>query len=296
VLHWFVPRMSRWFAHDIIDRGRLPLLCCLVAFILTFFVTRTFVRVIRHRVEAGRPTRWWQPRNVHIGGVHIHHVTFGVVLVMLSGLTLVTLAVNGREPEFTLAATLFGIGAALVLDEYALILHLSDVYWEEDGRTSVDAVFAAVGVAGLLIMGLHPLMFFLPIWEGTDSLPLRAAVAGALVLTLPLAVVVVLKGKVWTGLLGMFIVVLLVIGAIRLSRPHAPWARWRYTTQPDKMRRALQRERTLRRPVVRAKLWLQCAIAGTPSRPDERTVDAQLDHDVHPAPPPEGTEPILIGR
>jgi len=295
VLHWFVPRLTSWFAHDIVDRGRLPLLCCLTAFILTFFVTRTFVRVIRHRSAAGRPTRWWQPRNVHIGGVHIHHVTFGVVLVMLSGLTLVTLAVNGQEPEFTLSATLFGIGAALVLDEYALILHLSDVYWEEDGRTSVDAVFAAVAVAGLLIMGLHPLMFFLPIWDGTDSLALRAVVAGGMVLTLPLAVVVVLKGKVWTGLLGMFIVVLLVIGAIRLSRPHAPWARWRYSTQPDKMRRALQRERLLRRPVVRAKLWLQCAIAGTPSVPDERAVDAQLDHDVHPAPPPEGTEPILIG-
>ncbi|HEY2449383.1 MAG TPA: hypothetical protein VGI49_11280 [Mycobacterium sp.] len=295
MLHWFVPRLTSWFAHDIIDRGRLPLLCCLIAFIATFFITRTFVRVIRHRAAAGRPTRWWQPRNVHLGGVHIHHVTFGVVLVMLSGLTLVTLAVNGQEPEFTLSATLFGIGAALVLDEYALILHLSDVYWEEDGRTSVDAVFAAVAVAGLLIMGLHPLMFFLPIWEGTDSLALRAVVAGGLMLTLPLAVVVVLKGKVWTGLLGMFIVVLLVIGAIRLSRPHAPWARWRYTTQPAKMRRALQRERLLRRPVVRAKLWLQCAIAGTPRLPDERAIDAQLDHDVHPAPPPEGTGPILIG-
>ena len=206
------------------------------------------MRFIRHRAEADRPARWWHPRNVHLGGVHIHHVTFGVVLVMLSGLTLVTLSVNGQEPEFTLAATLFGIGAALVLDEYALILHLSDVYWEEDGRTSVDAVFAAVAVAGLLIMGLHPLMFFLPIWHGADSVALRAAVGGAMALTLPLAVVVVLKGKVWTGLLGMFIVVLLVIGAIRLSRPHAPWARWRYTTQPEKMRRALQRERTAAPP------------------------------------------------
>jgi hypothetical protein len=294
VLHWFVLGVAHWFAHDIIDRGRLPLLCCLVAFILTFFVTRTSVRLIRHRAETGRPARWWQPRNVHIGEVHIHHVTFGVVLVMLSGLTLVTLSVSGQEPEFTLAATFFGIGAALVLDEYALILHLSDVYWEEDGRTSVDAVFAAVAVAGLLIMGLHPLMFFLPFWHGADAVVLRAGVAGELVFTLPLAVVVVLKGKVWTGLLGMFIVVLLVIGAIRLSRPHAPWARWRYTTQPDKMRRALQRERRLRRPVVRVKLWVQCAIAGTPRRPDKRLVDAQLDHDVHAAPPP--TEPILISR
>ncbi len=295
MLHWFAARVTHWFAHDIHQSGRLPLLCCLVAFILTFFVTRTFVRFIRYRAEAGHPTRWWHPRNVHVGGVHIHHVAFGVVLVLISGLTLVTLSMDGHEPEFILAATLFGIGAALVLDEYALILHLSDVYWSEDGRTSVDAVFAAVGVGGLLIMGLHPLMFFLPIWQGAESVALRAAVGGALTLTLPLAVVVVLKGKVWTGLLGMFIVVLLVIGAIRLSRPHAPWARWRYTTQPDKMRRALQRERTLRRPVVRAKLWLQCAIAGTPRLPDERTIDARLDYEVHPAPPPEGTEPILIG-
>jgi hypothetical protein len=295
VLHWFVPRVLRWFSHDIVERGRLPLLCCLLAFILTFFVARSFVRLIRHRRDAGLPTRWWQPRNIQVGAVHIHHVAFGVVLVLVSGLTLVTLSVDGQEPQFTVAATFFGIGAALVLDEYALILHLSDVYWEEDGRASVDAVFAAVAVAGLLIMGFHPLMFFLPIWHGADSVALRAGVGGVLALALPLAVVVLLKGKLWTGLLGMFIVVLLVIGAIRLSRPHAPWARWRYSTQPDKMRRALQRERTWRRPVVRAKLWLQCAIAGTPRLPDERTVDAELDREVHPAPPPEGTEPILIG-
>ncbi|MCW2664338.1 MAG: hypothetical protein JWP83_5490 [Mycobacterium sp.] len=294
VLHWFVFGVATWFAHDIVDRGRLPLLCCLVAFILTFFVTRTCVRVIRHRANTGRSARWWQPRNVHIGEVHIHHVAFGVVLVMLSGLMLVTLSISGQEPEFTLAATLFGVGAALVLDEYALILHLSDVYWEEDGRTSVDAVFAAAAVAGLLIMGLHPLMFFLPVWHAADSVLLRAGVGGVLVVALPLAVVVVLKGKVWTGLLGMFIVVLLVIGAVRLSRPHAPWARWRYTDQPDKMRRALQRERRLRRPVVRVKLWVQCAIAGTPRLPDQRAVDAQLDHDVHAAPAP--TVPILISR
>jgi hypothetical protein len=295
VLHWFVPRVLRWFSHDIVERGRLPLLCCLLAFILTFFVARSFVRLIRRRRDAGLPTRWWQPRNIQVGAVHIHHVAFGVVLVLVSGLTLVTLSVDGQEPQLTVAATFFGIGAALVLDEYALILHLSDVYWEEDGRASVDAVFAAVAVAGLLIMGFHPLMFFLPIWHGADSVALRAGVGGVLALALPLAVVVLLKGKLWTGLLGMFIVVLLVIGAIRLSRPHAPWARWRYSTQPDKMRRALQRERTWRRPVVRAKLWLQCAIAGTPRLPDERTVDAELDREVHPAPPPEGTEPILIG-
>lgn len=241
-----------WLQHDIVDRGRLPLLCCLVAFVLTFLVTRSFVRFIHRRAADGRPARWWQPRNVHIGSVHIHHVAFGVVLVMISGLTLVTLSVDGREPEFTIAASIFGVGAALVLDEYALILHLSDVYWEEDGRTSVDAVFAAVAVAGLLIMGLHPLIFFLPVRQGANWVVLQTTLIAGLVLTLPLAVVVLLKGKVWTGLLGMFVVVLLVVGAVRLSRPHAPWARWRYTRHPEKMRRALQRERTWRRPVVRS--------------------------------------------
>jgi hypothetical protein len=286
-------KVLRWFEDDIIGRGRLPLLCCLVAFILTFFVTRTFVRYIRHRADLGVPPRWWEPRNIHIGKMHIHHVLVGVLLVMISGVTLVALSVTGHEPEDTAAAIVFGIGAALVLDEYALILHLSDVYWEEDGRTSVDAVFAAVAVGGLLVLGLHPLMFFISLWQDTThSVLLRAGVVFAMVLTLPLAVLVVLKGKVWTGLIGMFFVPLLVIGAIRLSRPQAPWARWLYMRRLGKMARALQRERTLRRPVVRAKLWVQYTIAGTPRRPDHRMVDAQLDREVHPAPPP----PMPPGR
>jgi hypothetical protein len=103
----------------------------------------------------------------------------------------------------------------------------------------------------------------------------------------------VLKGKVWTGLIGMFFVPLLVIGAIRLSRPQAPWARYLYMRRLGKMSRALQRERTLRRPVVRAKLWLQYTIAGTPRVPSHRMVDAQLDREVHPAPPPEQVPSVL---
>ncbi len=286
--------MLHWFEHDIIGRGRLPLLCCLIAFILTFFVTRTFVRLIRRRKGIGGPPRWWEPRNIHIGSKHIHHVVVGVVLVMISGITLVTLSVNGNESEFTATAIIFGIGAALVLDEYALILHLSDVYWEEDGRTSVDAVFAAIAVGGLLVLGLHPLMFFLSLWQDTThSVVLRAGVVFAMALTLPLAVLVVLKGKVWTGLIGMFFVPLLFIGAIRLSRPQAPWARYLYMTRLNKMSRALQRERKLRRPVVRAKLWLQYTIAGTPRVPSHRMVDAQLDREVHPAPPPEQVPSVL---
>ncbi|KXW62574.1 membrane protein [Mycolicibacterium phlei DSM 43072] len=266
----------------------MPLVFCLVAFILTFFVTRLIVRYIRAHQGSDKPRRWWQPRNLGTGsGLHIHHVVIGVILVMISGVTMVTLAVDGGVPEFTAAAILFGIGAALVLDEFALILHLEDVYWSEDGRTSVDAVFAAVAVTGLLILGFNPLSFFdIDIWRNDHSVTARVFVIAVAVLTLMLAVVVLLKGKVWTGLVGMFITPLLVVGAIRLSRPHAPWARWRYTDHPRKMHRALERERYMRRPVVQAKLWLQDAIAGMPKFPDDAKVDEQLDREIRAAPAP----------
>lgn len=275
-----------------IPHGRLPLVCCLVAFIVTFFLTRTIVRYIRSHAGSDAPRKWWQPRNISAGGgLHIHHVVIGVILVMISGVSMVTLAVDGGVPEFTVAATFFGIGSALVLDEFALILHLSDVYWAEDGRTSVDAVFAAVAVAGLLILGFNPLSFFdVTIWRADQSFEARALVIVAAVLTLLFAVVVLLKGKVWTGLVGMFITPLLFIGALRLSRPHAPWARWRYGNKPKKMHKALERERRLRRPIVQAKLWLQHVIAGEPHFPEDSEVDQQLDREIHAAPaPPERT-------
>lgn len=272
----------------VVAPGRVPLMWCLIAFIVTFFVTRTIVRYIRRNAGNDKPRKWWQPRNISAGGgLHIHHVVIGVILVMVSGITMVTLAVDGGVSEFTAAAIFFGIGAALVLDEFALILHLEDVYWAEDGRTSVDAVFAAVAVAGLLIMGFNPLAFFdVGIWRDDHSFVARASVVAMALATLALAVVVLLKGKVWTGLVGMFITPLLLVGAIRLSRPHAPWARWRYHDRPKKMHRALERERYMRRPVVQAKLWLQDVVAGEPRFPDDEAVDAELDREIHAAPAP----------
>jgi hypothetical protein len=151
----------------------------------------------------------------------------------------------------------------------------------------VDAVFAAVAVAGLLILGFNPLSFFdIGIWRDDTSVLARTSVIVLALLTLALAVVVLLKGKVWTGLIGMFITPLLFVGAIRLSRPHAPWARWHYQDKPRKMRKALERERYLRRPVVQAKLWLQHIIAGEPSFPADAEVDAELDREIHAAPAP----------
>jgi len=268
--------------------GRQPLLWCLIAFILTFFVTRTITRYIRATADRTGPRKWWQPRNISgKGGTHIHHAVFGVILVLISGVTMVAMSTGGTMRQFTAVAIVFGIGAALVLDEFALILHLEDVYWSADGRTSVDAVFVAVAVAGLLVLGFNPLnLFDIGIWRDADSLTSRITVLLLTALNLGLAVLVLLKGKLWTGLLGMFFTPLLFVGAIRLSRPHAPWARWHYQDKPRKMHRSLERERYLRRPFVQANLWLQHVIAGEPRFPSDTEVDAELDREIHPAPPP----------
>ena len=128
--------------------------------------------------------------------------------------------------------------------------------------------------------------------KSLTDLTRRRARAFFTVLTLALAVVVLLKGKVWTGLIGMFFTPLLVVGAVRLSRPHAPFARWRYTSKPNKMYRALERERRYRRPIVQAKLWLQDAVSGIPRFPDDKRVNQELDREIHAAkPPPRHHEP-----
>jgi hypothetical protein len=276
------------FRLEFVAPGRQPLMWCLIAFILTFFITRSITRYIRATADRTGPRKWWQPRNISgKGGTHIHHAVFGVILVLLSGVAMISMAVDGGVREFTVAAVFFGIGAALVLDEFALILHLEDVYWSEDGRTSVDAVFVAVAVAGLLVMGFNPLSLFdVGIWRDADSVAARVTVIALAVLNLALAVVVLFKGKLWTGLLGMFFTPLLFIGAIRLARPHAPWARWHYQDKPRKMHRSMERERYLRRPFVQANLWLQHVIAGEPRFPSDTEVNAELDREIHPAPAP----------
>jgi hypothetical protein len=92
-----------------------------------------------------------------------------------------------------------------------------------------------------------------------------------MLLVLGFAVVTVLKGKVWTGLLGCFVPLLLLVGTIRLARPGSPWARWRYRPGrrrgARKLTRARRRESRLRDPVVRAKVWFQDLIAGAPTDP-----------------------------
>ncbi|WP_036571544.1 hypothetical protein [Nocardia sp. BMG51109] len=272
--------IRRWLDDSVIAQGRVPLLCFLLGFIVGFLLIRLSVRLIRKRV------RWW-PGNLRAGDVHIHHMVFGVVLVLLSGIGLVATYRSGVGTISALASV-FGVGAALVLDEFALIYYLRDVYWEEQGRTSVDAVFVALAVTGLLLLGFHPL-WLLEVngirYDGSE--PGRILLALFAVGNLALAAIVIAKGKIWTGLFGMFFLPLLVVGALRLSRPGAPWARWRYAGRIKLMQRAIRRERRYRRPVIRAKIFVQDLIAGSPDVAHlRRATEEELVRRVVPAPAP----------
>jgi hypothetical protein len=258
--------MSSWFSTKIVDTGRFPLFCFFVAFVAGFGFIRLSVRMIRANV------RWW-PGNVTPGDFHVHHMVFGVVFMMVGGVTGIV-APGGSLEWRAGAAALFGLGAALVLDEFALILHLKDVYWSSSGRLSVEAVFVAVGITALLLLGVQPSV--VPTTADRNTTPAEAIIGLALsvVLTFGLAAITLLKGKIWTGLFGLFLFPLLLVGAIRLARPGSPWARWRYKSKPHKRARAARRERRLRQPVVRLRVRLEDFVSGLQERPDPPPVRA----------------------
>jgi hypothetical protein len=111
----------------------------LVAFVVTFAVTRVITNLIRR----GRGPF----RDMSVGGVHIHHQVWGIFLLL--GVGTMELAYRPASPWLEVLAVLFGMGAALTLDEFALWLRLDDVYWGPEGRRSVDAVLLAT-LVGLL--------------------------------------------------------------------------------------------------------------------------------------------------
>ncbi len=198
------------------------------SFLVGFVFIRVSTRLIRAQV------RWW-PGNFTPGGHHIHHVVFGMVLVLIAGFGSFSPLgrTGGWEETFAVG---FGIGAALVLDEFALILHLRDVYWSEEGRSSIDAVVLGVALSGLLVSGVLP--FGLTAGNGSH---VRLSTVIWLVLNIGFVVVSLLKGKTWTGLIGIFLPGLALIGALRVARPGSPWGR-RYPPDSRRLGRARHRE------------------------------------------------------
>src|SRR3954469_9480199 len=242
------------YVQYIVQPGKQALFFLLVAFILTFLFIRLSVRMIRAQVS------WW-PGNISTGDVHVHHVVFGAVLMFVAGL-LAFAPAGWQSPWWEMLGALFGVGAALVLDEFALILHLEDVYWSEQGRKSVDAIVLAAAVIGLLMLGALP---FGVGAVGTAATAGRAAFLVTIAIGGVLSAVALLKGRLWLGGLGLLFPLLALIGTLRLARPNSPWARWRYRPGSRKSARAAARARRHEARGRRLKHRIFDAVAGRPN-------------------------------
>jgi hypothetical protein len=227
--------------HDaFVETGKESELFFLLAFLLTF----GFIRLSTHMIRAN--VSWW-PGNVAVGGTHVHHLVFGILIVLAVGY--VGIAIAPGSPGREILAVLFGIGAALTLDEFALWLNLRDVYWEKEGRKSIDAVIITAVLAALVTMGVR---IWLDLAHGFQDTV--AALVGAFgAFNLILVLVNFAKEKFGMGLVGLIISPVSLVGAIRLARPHSPWARLFYRDKKLARARARherhehRRDRLLRR-------------------------------------------------
>ncbi|MFE0103726.1 hypothetical protein [Streptomyces sp. NPDC059009] len=214
-----------WWQRNVIEPGKLPLLLALAAFVLSFVVTRTITRLIK----AGKGPF----RNITTGDVHVHHVVPGIFLMLVGGFWAV--AAGRHSTGAMVAAVIFGIGAGLVLDEFALILHLDDVYWSDQGRKSVEVVILTAALIILILTGFSP--FGIEDMSASDRRN-RPVFAFNVALNCCFALVALMKGKLRTALIGMVVPFVAIIGAVRLARPGSNWARRFYANRPRARARA----------------------------------------------------------
>jgi len=118
------------------DRPRRRLFVASVSFFLTFAGVRAVVFAVLHQIP---PFHFIQS-----GGRHIHHLVFGILILLLVGYAWLAEIGTGADDSSILLSRLmsilYGVGAALTLDEFALWLNLRDVYWSPQGRSSIDAI------------------------------------------------------------------------------------------------------------------------------------------------------------
>jgi len=129
-------RLGAFLRERIADRPRRRLLIASVSFFLTFATVRGMVFCIVHHIP---PFHY-----VIMEGRHIHHLVFGILILLLVGYGWLCEVGNGSDSSSILASSLmsllYGLGAALTLDEFALWLNLKDVYFVREGRSSFDAI------------------------------------------------------------------------------------------------------------------------------------------------------------
>lgn len=248
--------MGGWWERDIMDAGKLPLMLTLLSFIGTFLVTRIITRLIR----AGRgPFR----NTVLASGLHIHHAVPGIVLLVTGAF--VAIGAHSRLMLYV-AAVLVGVGVSLVLDEFALILHLRDVYWTEEGQTSVAVVSLAAASLAFALIGNSPIGIS---GIGSGELRARLTATATLVVNAAFLVVCLRKGKYATTVLGLFIPFVSLVGAVRLADPSSAWARRHYG--PEKLERARARHERFDQRFGRPARAFSDFVAGRPTPPASRT-------------------------
>jgi hypothetical protein len=204
--------ITRAYDREIQVPGKEIHFLILVAFACSFGFIRGSAHMIRAQVS------WW-PGNVETkGGTHIHHLVWGILLLLVMGY--LGLSTDLGSPWLELVAIAFGIGMGLTLDEFALWLNLEDVYWKEKGRQSIDAV---VVTTALLVIALLGLQFWIDVYDavlvllGVDrgnawiAIPVQA-------IGVALAVVCFRRGRKIAGLFGLFVPLVALIGALLPQR------------------------------------------------------------------------------
>jgi hypothetical protein len=214
----------------------------MAGFLGSFLFIRTSARLMRS------PKVTWWPGSVTSGDLHIHHLVWGIILLLLCGF--LGFATPARSPWTEILAVMFGIGAGFTLDEFALWLRLEDVYWAEQGRASVEAVMIATVFAGFIVIGAVPFP------EGSVE-----AVIPIVILQLFVVAVLISKAKYFMALIGLFIAPVGWVGAIRIARPNSRWAKRRYANNPKKQAKAIKRGARW----DRRRTKFQNLIAGAPS-------------------------------
>jgi hypothetical protein len=226
--------------------GRDPLALALAAFLVVFATTRLYTRLAR--------VRGWGSGS--IGGVHLHHDVVGILLVLAAGTLLIGFMPDGLP--LALLSICFGAGAALILDEFALVLHLEDVYWQEEGRSSIDAVAIAVAVGALVLLHVVP-------FDPGDAGVGDWALAGYVGFNVLAVVVAASKGKLVTALFGVFLPLVGLVGAIRLAKPDSMWARHFYRPGSRRRARSVARFGRQHRRLDAMRRRLEDLVGGRPS-------------------------------
>ncbi|HEV2389058.1 MAG TPA: hypothetical protein VGS20_17595 [Candidatus Acidoferrales bacterium] len=141
------PRVGALFTQHIPSRPRRRIFLAAISFFLTFAVARSLAYANYHHLGPFH--------DIYIRGRHIHHLVWGILILLAVGYGWLAEVGTGTSSSSAvssgLMALLYGAGAALTLDEFALWLNLGDVYWTRQGRASIDAV---VLFGALLLIGI----------------------------------------------------------------------------------------------------------------------------------------------